>query len=66
MIVGNTAADARGGPDIDFHIEPSHAGFLRLFAQVRVAGRDLFFPFGVTVAEPMAAMDAASHQHHKD
>ncbi|MBC7656355.1 MAG: hypothetical protein H7147_04170 [Frankiaceae bacterium] len=57
-----TAAGQRGGPAIDFHIEPAKPGFLKLFAQVRVDGRDLFLPFGVDVAEPgTAAVPAASH-----
>ena len=39
----------RGGPAVDFHLEPKRPGFLKLFAQVRVNGRDVFFPFGVRV-----------------
>lgn len=57
-----TAAGQRGGPDINFHIEPMKPGFLKLFAQVRTDGRDVFLPFGVDVAEPgTAAAPAASH-----
>lgn len=44
--------DDRGGPAIDFHIEPRQAGFLKLFAQIQVDGRDVFLPFGVTVEPP--------------
>lgn len=40
----------RGGPDIAFHLEPKRAGFLKLFAQIRVDGRDVYLPFGVLVA----------------
>jgi hypothetical protein len=43
-------ADARGGPEIMFHFEPDRSGFIRLFAQVRINGRDLYVPFGVQVA----------------
>ena len=40
---------ARGGPNLQFHIEPHAAGFIKLFAQVRIDGKDLFAPFGVMV-----------------
>lgn len=40
----------RGGPAIDFHLEPKQAGFLKVFAQIQVDGRDVFLPFGVVVA----------------
>jgi hypothetical protein len=46
-----TQASDRGGPSIEFHLEPTHAGFLKLFAQIRLDGRDVFLPFGVTVAQ---------------
>jgi hypothetical protein len=49
-----TSPEQRGGPDFDFHVEPAKPGFLKLFAQVRVDGRDVFLPFGVTVAAPGA------------
>lgn len=39
----------RGGPVIDFHLEPKHVGFLKLFAQIQVDGKDVFLPFGVNV-----------------
>lgn len=44
----------RGGPVIDFHLEPMHAGFLKLFAQIQVDGRDVFLPFGVSVGPSLA------------
>lgn len=43
-----TASD-RGGPALMFHLEPQEAGFVKLFAQVRIDGKDLFAPFGVMV-----------------
>jgi hypothetical protein len=57
-----TRADQRGGPAIDFHLEPAQPGFLKLFAQIQVDGKAVYLPFGVTVAaapgvaaaEPMA------------
>lgn len=39
----------RGGPKLEFHIEPEKAGFVKLFAQVRIDGKDIFAPFGITV-----------------
>lgn len=45
-----TRASDRGGPTIDFHLEPAQVGFLKLFAQIRVDGHDVFLPFGATVA----------------
>ena len=57
-----TASGQRGGPALDFHIEPTKPGFLKLFTQVRVDGRDVFLPFGVDVAGPdTAAAPAAMH-----
>lgn len=37
----------RGGPTLRFHIEPEKAGYLKLFAQVQIDGKQLFVPFGV-------------------
>ncbi len=39
----------RGGPKLEFHIEPKKPGFVKLFAQVRIDGKDVFAPFGVTI-----------------
>ena len=39
----------RGGPALEFHLEPRAPGFLKLWLQVRVDGRDLYLPFGVQV-----------------
>lgn len=44
-----TSDTERGGPKLEFHIEPKKAGFVKLFAQVRIGGKDVFAPFGVTV-----------------
>lgn len=43
-------ASDRGGPAIDFHLEPRQPGFLKLFAQIQVDGHDVFLPFAVNVA----------------
>lgn len=39
----------RGGPELAFHIEPQQAGFIKLFAQVKIKGKEIFVPFGVVV-----------------
>jgi len=40
----------RGGPELQFHIEPNKAGFIKLFAQVQINGQALFVPFGILVS----------------
>lgn len=44
-------AHDRGGPDLMFHFRPERAGFVRLFAQVKIGGKMVFVPFGMTVTE---------------
>lgn len=44
-----TSDAERGGPKLEFHIEPEKPGFVKLFAQVRIGGKDIFAPFGITV-----------------
>jgi hypothetical protein len=44
-----TSEIERGGPKLEFHIEPKNAGFVKLFAQVRIGDKDIFAPFGVSV-----------------
>lgn len=44
-----TSESERGGPELQFHIEPEKAGFVKLFVQTRIDGKDLFAPLGVTV-----------------
>lgn len=39
----------RGGPELSFHMEPAKAGFTKLFAQVKINGKNVYAPFGVTV-----------------
>jgi hypothetical protein len=38
---------ARGGPELEFILYASQPGFVRLFAQVQVAGASKFAPFGL-------------------
>lgn len=44
-----TSEIERGGPELQFHIEPNKAGFIKLFAQVQINGKTLFAPFGIPV-----------------
>lgn len=44
-----TSETERGGPKLEFHIEPKKAGFVKLFAQVKIDGKDVFAPFGVAI-----------------
>lgn len=39
----------RGGSQLMFHIEPEKAGFVKLFAQFRIHGKDIYAPFGMVV-----------------
>ncbi|ASQ46975.1 hypothetical protein [Legionella clemsonensis] len=39
----------RGGPELQFHIQPEKAGYIKVFAQVKVNGKELYAPFGVVV-----------------
>lgn len=46
-----TSDKARGGPILTFRFTPERAGFVRLFAQFKISGKDVFVPFGVWVEE---------------
>lgn len=39
----------RGGPELDFHLETNTPGFIKLFAQVKLNGKELFVPFGINI-----------------
>ena len=39
----------RGGSKLDFHFRPEQSGFVKLFAQFNIDGKDVFVPFGVFV-----------------
>ena len=41
----------RGGPELEFHLVPEKAGFLRLFSQVQVGGTSRFARFGLTAKD---------------
>ncbi len=56
---------ARGGPELAFHLETKQAGFIKLYAQIRIDGRDIFAPFGVKVQpKGKAAADHSMHDMH--
>lgn len=40
----------RGGSQLMFHLEPQKAGFVKLFAQFRINGKDIYAPFGIFVS----------------
>lgn len=44
-----TSDTQRGGPKLEFHIEPKKAGFVKMFAQVKIGGKDIFAPFAIMV-----------------
>ena len=46
-----TDASQRGGPILRFHIKPEREGYLKLFGQVQINGKQIFAPFGVVVAK---------------
>ena len=46
-----TKDSERGGPSLSFHIEPEQAGYLKLFAQVQIDGKQVFAPFGLMIEE---------------
>lgn len=41
----------RGGSKLRFHIELKQAGFVKLFAQFRINGQDVYVPFGFIVKQ---------------
>lgn len=41
----------RGGSQLMFHIEPQKAGFVKLFAQFRINGKDVYVPFGLVIRQ---------------
>lgn len=44
-------ATDRGGPELQFHIQLPKPGFIKLFAQARIGGKEFFAPFGIIVKE---------------
>jgi len=48
--IGPQSATERGGPELEFFIYPMQSGFMRLFAQVQIAGVSKFAPFGIRIS----------------
>ncbi len=44
-----TSPSARGGPELEFKIYATKPGFIRLFSQVQIGGRQVFVPFNLRV-----------------
>ena len=44
------SAEAKNGSDVSFPLKPVKSGFIKLFAQYKINGRDYIVPFGVMVA----------------
>ena len=40
----------RGGPELQFHLQPEKPGFIKLFVQVKINGKEIFAPFGINVS----------------
>lgn len=40
------------GHGVMFHLAPAKAGFVKLFAQVKIDGKEFFAPFGVMISAP--------------
>lgn len=53
-----TAAE-RGGPELEFQVYATRAGFYRLFSQVQIRGASKFAPFGIVVAPPRQTTTAS-------
>lgn len=39
----------RGGPKLQFHLTPSKTGYLKIYVQVQIQGKQRFIPFGIQV-----------------
>ena len=43
-------AGDRGGPELEFHLLPEQAGYLKFYVQVQLGGEDVYAGFGLNVA----------------
>lgn len=53
MGIEPTEDTERGGPELQFHLEPENTEFIKLFVQVKVHGKELFAPFKLVVKGSM-------------
>lgn len=51
MGIEPTEDTERGGPSLRFHIDPEQAGYLKLFTQVQIDGKQVFAPFSISISE---------------
>lgn len=60
-----TEDSQRGGPSLQFHINPDKPGYLKLFAQVQIDGKQVFAPFGMMIdgASKEATHDRGDGKH---
>ena len=49
-------ASERGGPELEFHLLPEKAGYLKFYVQVQLGGKDVYAGFGLNVDLGHAAM----------
>ena len=59
-----TKDSERGGPSHSFHIEPEQTGYLKLFAQVQIDGKQVFAPFGLMIKEGDGKASEIEHSNH--
>lgn len=48
----NPDSSSKGGPVLEFHIEPAHAGPTKFFLQMKRNGREVTLPFGQLIKAP--------------
>jgi hypothetical protein len=53
-------ANARGGPELQFHVEPEKAGFHKFYLQTQIGGREVYAPFGLEVKPASETKPAAA------
>ena len=46
---GPLTSSDRGGPELEFQLYATRAGFYRLFVQIQTGGKSVFAPFGLDV-----------------
>jgi len=44
-----TTVTERGGPELNFHVEPEKPGFQKFFLQTQIGGREVYAAFGIEV-----------------
>ena len=52
-------ATERGGPELQFHIQPEKAGFHKFYLQTQIGGKEVYAPFGLDVKQGAAVASNA-------